>query len=174
MIEPILVRAALAARLATLFFLAGTTAQLTTCVATAEGVSASPGAVAARSATRARGGAPPRGVAPSHGVAPPRVARPVPPTQLGFAEADSIRKAIEKDRSDTEKWLQSDSTSYLATVQRRDFGDRTTLTVGREPGNDVRIDDPSIAPHHLRVTVVGDSFHVEAVDEATASTTQGH
>ena len=86
------------------------------------------------------------GAAPA---APPRIARPALPVRLDPAAADSVRRAVEKDRADTEQWLRSDSTSYLATVQRRDFGDKTALTVGREPGNDVRIDDPTIEPHHL-------------------------
>jgi len=95
-------------------------------------------------------------------VAPaPTAARPV---RLAPAAADSITRAIGKDRADTREWLEKSNTSYLATVQRRDFEDRTTLTVGRAAGNDVRIDDPEVAPHHLRVTVVGDSFRVAAVD----------
>jgi uncharacterized protein (DUF1684 family) len=91
------------------------------------------------------------------------VARPV---GLDPAAADSITRAIEKDRNDTREWLKSAPNSYLATVQRRDFEDRSTLTVGRAPGNDVRVDDPGIEPHHLRVTVRGDSFLVEGVDPA--------
>ena len=106
-------------------------------------------------------------------AAPPRIARPALPVRLDPAAADSVRRAVEKDRADTEQWLRSDSTSYLATVQRRDFGDKTALTVGREPGNDVRIDDPTIEPHHLRVTVAGDSFRVEALDPAARFATQG-
>src|SRR5262249_18612378 len=58
----------------------------------------------------------------------------------------------------------SSPTSYLATILRRDFGDRSTLAIGSAPGNDVRIEDPGVRPHHLRVTVVGDSFRVEAVN----------
>jgi uncharacterized protein (DUF1684 family) len=85
--------------------------------------------------------------------------------QLSAAQADSLTAAIRKDRADTEQWLKSAPTSYLATVQRRDFGDRSTLLVGRAPGNDVRIDDPEVAPRHLSVTVGGDSFHVDALDD---------
>ncbi|TMQ55821.1 MAG: DUF1684 domain-containing protein [Candidatus Eisenbacteria bacterium] len=59
---------------------------------------------------------------------------------------------------------QSAPTSYLATILRRDFNERTSLTVGSAPGNDVRIEDAGVRPHHLRVTVVGDSFHVETID----------
>ena len=90
---------------------------------------------------------------------------PADPVPLAPAAADSLRAAIEKDRTDTEEWLKTSKTSYLATVQRRDFEEKTALTVGRDALNDVRIDDPEIAAHHLRVTVVGDSFRVEALDE---------
>jgi len=86
------------------------------------------------------------------------------PVRLTPAEADSLTQAILKDRADTEQWLKSSGTSYLATVQRVDFGARKTLTVGRDPGNDVCIADPSVSPRHLSVTVSGDSFHVGAVD----------
>jgi len=36
--------------------------------------------------------------------------------------------------------------------------------VGSAPGNDVRIEDAGVRAHHLRVTVAGDSFHVETID----------
>jgi hypothetical protein len=97
-----------------------------------------------------------------------------PPAPLTAAQADSITKAIEKDRADTRDWLKTSPTSYLATVLRVDFGARSTLTVGRAPDNDVRLDDPSIAPHHLRATVFGDSFHVEAVDDTAHFVSGGH
>jgi hypothetical protein len=79
-------------------------------------------------------------------------------------ESDSLTRAIEKDREDTRQWLKSSPLSYLATVARRDFGDKNTLTVGSAPENDMRVEDPAIAPTHLRVTVVGDSFHVVSAD----------
>lgn len=91
-------------------------------------------------------------------------AAPARPAVLDPVAADTLRRHIEKDREDTREWLRSKPTSYLATVTRRDFGARTSLTVGRDPSNDVRIDDPAILPHHLRVTVMGDSFQVETVD----------
>src|SRR5262249_49480372 len=98
-------------------------------------------------------------------TSPPRgVAAPSPPARLALAEQDSIARAIEKDRETTREWLKSAPTSYLATVARRDCGEKTTLTVGSAPGSDVRIDDPAVAPSHLRVTVVGDSFRVESAD----------
>ncbi len=89
------------------------------------------------------------------------VASPVPLTK---AQADSVTRAILADRAETEKWLKTSPTSYLAAVQRVDFGGKSALTVGRARGNDVRIADSSMAEHHLRVTVVGDSFQVEASD----------
>jgi uncharacterized protein len=86
------------------------------------------------------------------------------PLQLTPAETDSLTQAILKDRADTEQWLKNDPTSYLATVQRVDFGAKTMLTVGRDPDNDVCIADPGVSPHHLRVSVSGDSFQVATVD----------
>ena len=88
------------------------------------------------------------------------------PATLGSATADSVTRAILKDRADTEEWLRTSPNSYLATVQRQDFGEKTALTVGRTADNDVRIDDPTVELHHLRVTVAGDSFHVESLDAA--------
>jgi uncharacterized protein len=92
-------------------------------------------------------------------------ATPAPPVKLSAAAAATVLKEIEKDRTDTQKWLQSDPTSYLATIDRRDFEQKKTLTVGRAADNDVRIDDPAVTAHHLRVTVDGDHFHVVAVDQ---------
>jgi uncharacterized protein (DUF1684 family) len=83
---------------------------------------------------------------------------------MSAAEADTLLQSYAKDRAETDTWLKESPTSYLATVQRRDFEDRASLTVGSGPGNDVRIEDPGVRPNHLRVTVVGDSFHVEAID----------
>src|SRR5437867_324924 len=83
---------------------------------------------------------------------------------MSAAEADTLLKSYAKDRADTEEWLKTSPTSYLATILRRDFEDRASLTVGSAPGNDVRIEDPGVRPRHLRVTVVGDSFRVETVD----------
>jgi len=95
----------------------------------------------------------------------------VGPVKLTSQEAAAVLKEIEQDRADTQKWLQSDPTSYLATIDRRDFEKKTTLTVGRAPDNDLRIDDAAVSAHHLRVTVVGDRFQVAAADAgATFST----
>ena len=92
-------------------------------------------------------------------------AQAVAPMKLAPAVADTLKAAIEKDRKDTEDWLAHNGTSYLAAVARRDFGAKTTLTVGRAEDNDVRVDEPAVMAHHLSVTVVGDSFRVQAVDE---------
>jgi uncharacterized protein (DUF1684 family) len=86
------------------------------------------------------------------------------PPPLTAAEADTLLAHYAKDRIDTQEWLKSSPTSYLATILRRDFEDRASLTVGSAPGSDVRIEDPGIRPRHLRVTVVGDSFRVETLD----------
>ena len=101
------------------------------------------------------------------------IARPADPVRLSPAERDSLTRAIEKERAATEEWLREKPTSYLATVQRTDFGDRKTLTVGRAPRNDVRIADDTVEPHHLRITVVGDSFHVVAVDTSARFVVDG-
>lgn len=82
------------------------------------------------------------------------------PVQL----AADIVKAIEKDRADTERWLRGSPDSYLAAIDRRDFGPNHTLSVGRDADNDVRLDDPAMSPHHLRVSVEGDAFRVTALD----------
>lgn len=86
------------------------------------------------------------------------------PVRLDAVAADTLRTAHEKERVETLEWLEKSPTSYLATILREDFGARTSLTVGRAAGHPVRIDDPAIAANHLRVTVVGDSFRVEALD----------
>jgi uncharacterized protein (DUF1684 family) len=98
---------------------------------------------------------------------------PARPVTLDRTAAAAALKEIEKDRIDTQAWLKSDPTSYLATIDRRDFAGRKTLTVGRAAGNDLRIDDPEVSGHHLRVTVDGDRFHVEAVDAAARFTVGG-
>jgi hypothetical protein len=92
-------------------------------------------------------------------LAEPQAIGPARPVQLATSAGEAVIRALQKDRADSEKWLRSDATSYLATIARRDFGDKKTLTIGRAADNDVRIDAPAISPHHLRVTVVGDRFH---------------
>jgi uncharacterized protein (DUF1684 family) len=85
------------------------------------------------------------------------------PPGMSAVQADTLLKSYAKDRADTRTWLKSAPTSYLATILRHDFGDRKSVTIGSAPGNDVRIEDPGVLPRHLRVTVVGDSFRVEAL-----------
>lgn len=92
-------------------------------------------------------------------------AAPAQPVKLSAAAAAKALKEIEQDRLDTQKWLQSDPTSYLATIDRRDFEQKKTLSIGRAADNDVRIDDPAVTAHHLKVTVDGDRFRVAAVDQ---------
>ena len=84
---------------------------------------------------------------------------------MSAVEADTLLQSYAKDRADTRDWLKTSPTSYLATVQRRDFGEQSSLTVGGAPESDVRIEDPGVKPHHLRVTVVGVSFRVETLDK---------
>lgn len=98
-------------------------------------------------------------------VAPP-AKRPTAkrPPGMSVVEADTLLKSYAKDRAETREWLKSKPTSYLATILRKDFEKRTSLTVGSAAASDVRIDDPAVKPRHLRVTVVGDSFQVEALD----------
>ena len=91
-------------------------------------------------------------------------ALPARPVTLTKATAQGVVEAIQKDRAETNAWLRSEPTSYLATIDRRDFGEKTTLTVGRAADNQVRIDDAGIEAHHLRVTVDGDRFRVTAID----------
>lgn len=76
----------------------------------------------------------------------------------------SVRREILKDREETKAWLKSDPSSYLAATQRVDFDTQRVLTVGSALGNDVRLDDPAIRAHHLRVTVQEEKFKVEAID----------
>jgi len=89
---------------------------------------------------------------------------PARPVTLTKAAEEAARRDIARDRDETQKWLRTDPTSYLATIHRRDFEQRKTLSLGRAADNEVRIDDPTVSAHHLRVTVDGDRFRVEAVD----------
>jgi hypothetical protein len=93
-------------------------------------------------------------------------AEPASPVKLDKAAAAAVVNEIQNDRTDTEAWLRSDITSYLATVDREDFGTKKSLTVGRAADNDLRIDDAGVMAHHLKVTVEGDKFRVQAVDAA--------
>ncbi|MBI1799572.1 MAG: DUF1684 domain-containing protein [Candidatus Eisenbacteria bacterium] len=106
----------------------------------------------------------PRAHAAAHAAPVPAI-HPATAAHLAAPFADSLRSAYLKDRADTEEWLKSKPTSYLAAIARLDFGDKRTLIVGREAACDVRIDDPELAARHLSVTVQGDSFRVQALDD---------
>jgi len=86
------------------------------------------------------------------------------PPGMTRVEADTLLQAYSKDRTETRKWLKTSPTSYLATILRQDFDRRSSLTLGSASESDIRIEDPGVKPHHLRVTVAGDSFHVETID----------
>ena len=45
--------------------------------------------------------------------------------------------------------------------------------MGRETGSGVRLDDPTVRPRHLEVTVVGDSFVVQAMDDSASFKLKG-
>lgn len=83
---------------------------------------------------------------------------------LTAAEADTLLQLYAKDRVETDEWLKSKPTSYLATILRKDFEGRPSLVVGSATASDVWIDNPDVRPRHLSVTVVGDSFRVETLD----------
>jgi len=80
----------------------------------------------------------------------------------------SIRKAILADRAQDERWLKSDPQSYLAAVARVDFGDKTTLSVGSGPDDDVRLQ--GLPARALRITARPDGFLTEAVAPDVAFT----
>jgi uncharacterized protein len=86
------------------------------------------------------------------------------PVKLDKAAADTVIKEIEKDRAETREWLRHDPTSYLAAIDRIDFDEKKTLTVGSAADNDLRLASPDIEPHHLRITVDSDRFRVESID----------
>jgi len=100
-------------------------------------------------------------------------ASPARPVSLTHAAAEAAVQAIKKDRTDTEKWLKSDPSSYLAAIDRRDFAGRPTLTVGRAADTDVRLDDAGVSPHHVRITARRDGFLVQAVDASAQFEVKG-
>ena len=64
-------------------------------------------------------------------VQPKKILKKIPasrPVTLAPAEAETLSKAIAKERGDTEIWLQTSPTSYLAAIARRDFNGRAPLT----------------------------------------------
>jgi len=106
-------------------------------------------------------------------AAPVALANPPGPAKLPRAIADSLRADIEKGRAETQEWLAGGATSYLATILRKDFEDRATLVVGSAPDADVRLAEDFVKPHHLGMTVAGDSFRVESEDPYATFTTGG-
>jgi uncharacterized protein len=95
------------------------------------------------------------------------------PLKLDSQAAESVTKAIEKDREETREWLRNSPMSYLAAVDRIDFGPKQALTVGKAGDNDVRLNSGQIKAHHLRVAVDGDQFHIQAMDENAGFKIQG-
>jgi len=106
---------------------------------------------------------------PAAGASP----NPPGPITLAKAEADSLRKAIEKYRDDARADLKSGTTSYLATTQRIEYLWRDRLRVGTADTCDVMLADTGVRPYHLLVMVVGDSFRVEAKDPAATFKLRG-
>ncbi|MFA6091520.1 MAG: FHA domain-containing protein [Elusimicrobiota bacterium] len=47
--------------------------------------------------------------------------------------------------------------------------DKTAITVGRKPDNDVVIDNPAVSGHHCRVLLSGDTFFVEDLDSTNGT-----
>jgi uncharacterized protein (DUF1684 family) len=88
----------------------------------------------------------------------------IDPVKLNKTAADAITKEIEKDRAEALNWLKTSPTSYLAAINRIDFGTKSALSVGRAEDNDVRLSSGDIEPHHLKVTVEGNRFRIDSVD----------
>jgi len=91
---------------------------------------------------------------------------PARPVTLQKAAAASAAAEIEKGRAESREWLRSDPQSYLAAIDRVDFGESASLTVGSAADNQVRLGAEGIEPHHLRISVDGDRFRVQALDAA--------
>jgi uncharacterized protein len=89
---------------------------------------------------------------------------PAKPAQLSKDSAEKIQKEIEKERAENNEWLRSSPTSYLAATARLEFGNKQMLTVGSAADNDMQISAADIEPHHLRITVSGDKFHIACID----------
>jgi hypothetical protein len=72
---------------------------------------------------------------------------PARPQVLTPDSTKAVLAQYEKDRVDTREWLESAPSSYFSAVARRDFEDQTVMSVGRAPGNDLRLDDPLLKPN---------------------------
>ncbi len=93
-----------------------------------------------------------------------RSGAPARPVRLDSGAAEKVVKEIEQERAENSEWLRTSPTSYLAAVDRIDFGEKKMLTVGSAPDNDLQLLADDIEPHHLRISVEGDRFRIECVD----------
>lgn len=91
---------------------------------------------------------------------------PARPASYPASATEAIIQSIYRDRERAEEWFHTNTQSFLAAVQRKDFGDRQSLTIGSAEDCDVRVNDGLFRPHHLRVTLAGDAFRVEAIDDS--------
>jgi hypothetical protein len=103
---------------------------------------------------------------PTGTPAAPKPGEAAKPAQVPATMVETLMKRIYSDRERSENWLRMDTESFLAAVKRVDFNGRTSLVIGSDPKSDLFIDDPLIRPQHVRVTVAGDSFHVQAIDDS--------
>jgi len=88
--------------------------------------------------------------------------------RLSPEEEARWRQEVEEARKETQEWLRSDPSSYLAAIRRVSFGEKTVLTVGSDSSNDVVLE--GLSPKHLRLTVSDVSFAVAAVDDGATFT----
>jgi uncharacterized protein len=88
------------------------------------------------------------------------------PSQPSEAVKERMIQTILRERQRTEEFLRYNAMSYLAAVQRVEFGNKKSLVVGRDADCDLRVDDPLFLPKHLRITVRGDSFHVQTLNDS--------
>jgi uncharacterized protein len=93
-----------------------------------------------------------------------RAEGPARPVNLSKDAAAKVIKEIEKERMDSNEWLRKSPTSYLAAMDRLEFKEKKTLTVGRAADNDLQLSAAGMELHHLRITVAGDQFRVECID----------
>ena len=58
---------------------------------------------------------------------------------------------------------------FNAAVIREIAIDRTALSVGRKPDNDIVIDNPAVSGHHCKIVSAGDTFYVEDLDSTNGT-----
>ncbi|MEK7744328.1 MAG: FHA domain-containing protein [Elusimicrobiota bacterium] len=58
---------------------------------------------------------------------------------------------------------------FNAAVIREIPIDRTALSVGRKPDNDIVIDNPAVSGHHCKIVSAGDTFYVEDLDSTNGT-----